>query len=201
MSRSACGPMLPFKVRNAMCASPCKQGRAWAAAGRFGEAVGEYTDCTAVLGLVAPLQNSLHSLRSLWSNTCNESVHEAREYARGPRALRSSSPHRRAQRLPKPGLAGTSVTCDGRGAPPFRQGCGPASAGVSMRRRGGEQGHRRSGGPSVPCERPGLLARRGLQGQLWGRRAYPRASWTDSQHLFDHSERSERRKLCGATPE
>ena len=53
--------MLPFKVRNAMCASPCKQGRAWAAAGRFGEAVGEYTDCTAVLGLVAPLQNSLHS--------------------------------------------------------------------------------------------------------------------------------------------
>jgi len=65
-----------------------------------------------VLGLGAPLQNSRHSLRSLWSNTCNESVHEAREYARGPRALRSSPPHRRARRLPRPGLAGTSVTCD-----------------------------------------------------------------------------------------
>ena len=83
-----------------------EQGRPWAAAVRFGEAVSEYTDCTAVLGLVAPLRNSLHSLRSLWSNRRNESEHEARGYARRPRALRSSSPHRRAQQQPRAGLAG-----------------------------------------------------------------------------------------------
>jgi hypothetical protein len=63
-----------FDVRHRHVVGSCKQGRTWAAAGRFGEAVGGYTDCTAVLGLGAPLQNSRHSLRSLWSNTCNESA-------------------------------------------------------------------------------------------------------------------------------
>ncbi len=39
-------------------------------------------------------------------------------------------------------------------------------------RRGGEPRHKRSKGPFVPGERPGLLARRGLQGQgLWPARA------------------------------
>ena len=40
----------------------------------------------------------------------------------------------------------------------------------------------------------GELRRREAQG-LW-LRAYSRASCSDSLHLFDHSERSERRKLC-----
>ena len=40
----------------------------------------------------------------------------------------------------------------------------------------------------------GELRRREAQG-LWPR-AYSRASCSDSLHLFDHSERSERRKLC-----
>ena len=128
-------------------------------------------DCTAVLGLAAPLRNSRRSLRSLWSNRRNESVHEAR-CARGPQALCSSPPHRRAQRQPSPGLAGGSAAFDGRGAPSPRQGCGPASAGVSRRRRGT---------------------------QPWGRRAQ-RASSTDSPRLFERSERSERSELCGATP-
>ena len=46
-----------------------------------------------------PLHNSLHSLRSLrslWSNRCNESAHEARAYARGPKPW-PCRPHR-AQR-------------------------------------------------------------------------------------------------------
>jgi hypothetical protein len=42
---------------------------------------------------------------------------------------------------------------------------GGARWGRFLGRREGEQGHKRSGGPLVPCERPGLLARRGLQGQ------------------------------------
>jgi hypothetical protein len=42
-----------------------------------------------------PLQNSLHSLRSLRSDTCSESVHEARGYARGHKP---SVPRRRRNR-------------------------------------------------------------------------------------------------------
>ena len=39
------------------------------------------------------LQNSLHSLRSLRSNTCSESVYEARGTARRPQGLRASPSH------------------------------------------------------------------------------------------------------------
>ena len=60
-------------------------------------------DCLAVLGLVAPPRNSLRSLRSLRSNRRGESEHEARGYARGPQALRSSAPHMRAG--PGPGAS------------------------------------------------------------------------------------------------
>ena len=48
----------------------------------------------AMLGLVTPSQNSLRELRSLRSNNCDETEHEAR-CARGPRALRFSASHRR----------------------------------------------------------------------------------------------------------
>jgi len=47
-------------------------------------------DSPALLGLVAPARNSLHSLRSCHSDTRAESEVEAREYARGPQALRCS---------------------------------------------------------------------------------------------------------------
>ena len=50
--------------------------------------------------------------------------------------------------------------------------------------REGEHGHKRCAGPLVPCERPSLKARRGLQGQPWRARAQ-RASSTISAQLFD----------------
>jgi hypothetical protein len=53
----------------------------------------------AVLGLVAPSPNSLRSLRSLHSNSRDESVVEAR-CARGPQALRSSAAQRRCAGCP-----------------------------------------------------------------------------------------------------
>ena len=53
-----------------------------------------------MLGFLAPLQNSLRSLRSLRSDTCNESDHEARCCAR-PGTLRfSAAPIRPAQAPP-----------------------------------------------------------------------------------------------------
>ena len=50
-----------------------------------------------MLAFVAPSHNSLRSLRSLCSNTCDESVDEAREYARGHE---SSASRRRKGALP-----------------------------------------------------------------------------------------------------
>ena len=60
----------------------------------------------AVLGLAAPSQNSLRSLRSLRSNSCDESVYEAR-CTRGPQALRSSAPQMRAAGHPPTALRDT----------------------------------------------------------------------------------------------
>ena len=56
-----------------------------------------------MLGLLAPLHNALRSLRSLWSNLCCESDHEAREYACGPEALRFSAAHSRPDAVPPSG--------------------------------------------------------------------------------------------------
>ncbi len=66
-------------------------------------------------------------------------------------------------------------------------------------RREGEPGGKRCGGPLAPCERPGRLARRGLQGQgSWPRAK--RESLTDSSRMSERSERSERSEFCdGAT--
>ena len=50
----------------------------------------------------------------------------------------------------------------------------------------------------MPSERPGLLARRGLQGEGRGRRAQ-RASSTDLLQVFERSERSERSEFCSTT--
>ena len=164
-----CGPERNFKVRT----------RCWSAGPR---AVRRWdSECLPFASLrvpcdarsSGPLHNSLRSLRSLWSDICSESVDEAREYARGQKPCAS----RRRTVAPAPHRPRASQqwawACTEKNHP-RRQGCGPASAGVSMRRRGAE---------------------------FWGRRAYSRASSSDSQHRFDHSERSEQRALCSATPE
>ena len=53
--------------------------------------------CPAMLAFVAPSHNSLRSLRSLCSNTCDESEHEARDYAR---SHETSASRRRKGALP-----------------------------------------------------------------------------------------------------
>jgi len=75
--------------------------RPWAAGRwRFGATVGPVgADCAALLGPVAASHNLLRELRSLRSNKCDESVHEAR-CARAPRALRCSPWHRRTTGQP-----------------------------------------------------------------------------------------------------
>ncbi len=170
---------------------------------------------------VAP-RNSLHSLRSLRSNSRGESDHEAR-CARRPQPCASRRRHSPRLR-PTRRLAGTVVLGGGRGVAsrghrargwpraagaltgdsrarcpafdlPLQQRTGAASpsrgrvcAGAPVRRR--ERGPRlqaclrRLGRP----ERPLRLAT-GTQG--FGRRAYSRASSTDSPHLFERNERSE----------
>jgi len=60
-------------------------------------------DCAAMLGPVVPPRNSLHSLRSCHSDTRGEPEVEAREYARGPRALRFSPPPMRPANGPAHG--------------------------------------------------------------------------------------------------
>jgi hypothetical protein len=80
------------------------------------------TDCPAVLGLVAPPHNSLRSLRSLRSNRRGESELMAR-CARGPRALRSSAPPRRAATCPHAPLLKSAVVLQNTTSrvPPSRQ--------------------------------------------------------------------------------
>jgi len=131
-----------------------------------------------------------------------------RAYARSS----TSSPSRRpvAARCPSEGCAARRRPCahwpahpqpceHHRGVPAELLGAaGKAVGGCAvarlMRRRGGEQGHKRSGGSLVPCERPGRTARCGLQGQDSWPRAQ-RATCPDSSRLFEHSERSERREF------
>ena len=115
-----------------------------------------------MLGLAAPSHNSLRSLRSLRSDRCDESVVDAR-CARGRKPCAS----RRLRGALQPARA--RLCGDGCGGRCEDQNRCLAAGGVRwgrfLGRREGEQGHKRSGGPLVPCERPGLLARRGLQGQ------------------------------------
>ncbi len=134
-------------------------------------------------------QNSLRDLRSLRSNSRGKSDHEARW--RAPTlALRFSSP----QKSPPAGSACREVHrwfVSPRRPPLVQQRRARAGGGAPLRCREGEQGHKQSGGLLVPCERPGLPARRGLQGQGSWPRAQ-RASWSDSSTLSERSDRRER---------
>jgi hypothetical protein len=84
-------------------AAPQRPGRAgrsaslWRPSLRYG--------CPAMLGLAAPLRNSLRSLRSLRSNRRNESVHDSR-FARGRKPC-ASRRHRGAPQPTRPGLCGS----------------------------------------------------------------------------------------------
>ncbi len=114
------------------------------------------------------LQNSLRSLRSIRSDSCRESVNEAREYARRPRPCASRRPT--SQRCETPPAAQSTALALIRTPHPSS-----AKVGAGRVRRavwGGEE--RKALGP----------------------RAYPRASSTDSRQLFERSERSERSEFC-----
>ena len=95
---AACSPFLPLGVRVG-CQRRSGKGACGQAGGASRRRSARSADCPVVLGLVAPPHNSLRSLRSLRSDRCGESEVVAR-CARGPRALRSSAPPRRAAGLP-----------------------------------------------------------------------------------------------------
>ena len=88
-------------------AQASKAGGGCPSALRCGSCVALRATCPAVLAPWVAPQNSLRSLRSLRSNSCDESVHEAR-CARRPTALRFSSPQRRAAGAPTHGFAGNA---------------------------------------------------------------------------------------------
>ena len=136
--------------------------------------------------------NSLRELRSLRSNKRGESDMDAR----CARRAECSAPRRhrnRPHRAPPATLNRFLSSIPTQRAHSQRRVRAGRSA--PLGRRAGEQGHRRSGGPFVPCERPGLLARRGLQG-LGSRPRAQRELSSDSSHLFERSERSDRSELC-----
>ena len=111
-------------------------------------------------------QNSLRSLRSLRSNNCDESVHEAREYAR---RLKASAPRRhrnRPHRAPPAAQHGLAFSSRTAGASPQR------------------------------CVRAGRSAPLGRRAAEGSRPRAQRESWTDSSQLFERSERSERSEFC-----
>ena len=129
-----------------------------------------------------PRQNSLRSLRSLRSNSCRESVHEACPVLRQgtrPASLRSSAPHKSpAPQAPiHDAWKGWWCIVDR----------GGSTAVAQPERRTGS----RQGGGGAPVER------REAQG---GRAAcLPKdrhASSSDSAQLFERSERSERSEFC-----
>ena len=90
-------PLLSSRVRHAC--GPWREQRLVRAAGSASLLALASRWFPAVLGLVAPSQNSLRLLHSLRSNSCDESVVDAR-CARGPRALRSSAAQRRCAGCP-----------------------------------------------------------------------------------------------------
>ena len=158
--RTGFGPLLPFVGGCSFAASARHGRRCPARAHAVAVAAARRLHCAARSGVAS--QNSLRSLRSLRSNTCDESVHEARWRAPTP-ALRCSSP----PKSPPPGSARREVhgSLSPLQAPPLRQ------------------QRRVWAGWSAPLER------REAQGS-WPRAR--RASTTDSSRLFERRERSER---------
>jgi hypothetical protein len=105
---SAIGPLWSFVRRHPSVPLPTSRS-AWTVCAAKGCADGPRRLAEAACALArrlpcgararGPAQNSLRDLRSLRSNNCAESDHEARIRAR-PQALRSSAPHMRAATRP-----------------------------------------------------------------------------------------------------
>jgi len=76
---------------------------------------------------VVPPRNSLHSLRSCHSDTRGEPEVEAREYARGPRALRFSPPPMRPAGGPAHGALRGAVVVGVQWLGPVQTGWGRAA--------------------------------------------------------------------------
>ncbi len=191
---SAFGPSPPFACVGS-CVAPARRGRR-CPAGAHAVAVGAARRLRCGARPSVASQNSLRSLRSLRSDNCDESVYEAR----CARRLEPSAPrrHRNRPRRAPPAALQRSWSLP-QTPPASQQRRVRAGRAAPLGRREGEPGGKRSGGPLAPCERPGLLARRGLQGQGSRPRA-KRESSTDSSRMSERSERSERSEFCdGAT--
>ncbi len=192
--QAALGPLLPFA-----CVRSCV---ALARRGRRCPAEAHAVTVSASLRLHGDARpgvashNSLRSLRSLRSDNCDESVYEAP----CARRLEPSAPGRHRNRPRRaPPAALQRLWFLSRTAPASQQRRVRAGRAAPLGCREGEPGGKRSGGPLAPCERPGRLARRGLQGQGSWPRAKRELS-TDSSRMSERSERSERSEFCdGAT--
>jgi hypothetical protein len=162
------GALLPL---NARFVSGGQCGKGACRAGRSASLVRSTLrfDFPVLLGLAAPSQNSLRSLRSLRSNNCDESVDDSR-CARGPQALRCSAHQKARCGLPDTRLCGCAR-------------CVCIEHHHSCCAAGGARWGR-------------FVWRRGAQ--AFSRRAQ-RASWTDSSRLFERSERSSRSEFRDAT--
>jgi len=127
--------------------------------------------CAGFPAMLGLMAPSPNSLRSLRSLRSNSGAESVME----ARCARGHEPcaSRRLPGAPRP--ARTRLCCCGSGFP-RREHRSVAAGGARWGR---------------------FLGRRGAQ--AWGRRAQ-RASLSDSPHLFERSERSERSELCGATP-
>ncbi len=192
--RAGRGPLLPSAcVRS--CVASARRGRR-SPAGAHAVAVGASLrlHCDARPGVAS--QNSLRSLRSLRSDIRDESVYEAC-FARRPQACASRRHRNRPHRAPPAALERRVLGL--RSTPVSQQRRVRAGRAAPLGCREGEPGRKRSGGPLAPCERPGRLARRGLQGQGSWPRAKRELS-SDSSRMSERSERSERSEFCdGAT--
>ena len=152
-------------------------------------------DCTALLGPGSRRRTRFVRFAHCAQTAAASQMTKRALRARRPRPCAARRHRNRPRRVPP----AASPTCGGRAdrrrPPLWLQRRVRAGYRAPLRRREGEHGHKRSSGPLVPCERPGLLARRGLQGQDSWPRAQ-RASSSDSAQLFERSERSERSEFC-----
>ncbi len=187
-------PLLPFACVRFLEASARRGRRSPAGAHAVAVFAQRRLHCDARPGVAS--HNSLRSLRSLRSNRCDGSVYEAC-FARRPQACASRRHRNRPHRAPPAALQ--RLWFLSQTAPASQQRRVRAGRTAPLGCREGEPWGKRSGGPLAPCERPGRLARRGLQGQgSWPRAK--RESLTDSSRMSERSERSERSEFCdGAT--
>ena len=191
--RSAGGPLRTLPAVRLLRSTSCAGRGRGCPAGALTVAVGAAHRLPCAARLEGVPHNSLRSLRSLRSNRMRQ-VSPRSALRAPPSKLRCSAPH---TALPPGTPCRSSTGGGGRREPPLpaAKGC----VGGARRACEAEPGHKRSSGPFVPGEEPGLLARRGLQGprsagfMARARSALRGLTW---RILFERSERSERSELC-----